>query len=514
MLFNSIEFLFFFLPLTLLVFVVLRSRGHMSAALSWLILCSLFFYAWWNPVYLALLLGSAVVNYTLGLKLAATDRAAGKYWLAGGVIFNLGLLGYFKYANFFLDNAALLFEFSGHFEHIVLPLAISFYTFQQITYLVDTRQGLTEAHGFRDYLLFVSFFPQLVAGPIVHHSEMLAQFRQAGRQRDTLRDFGTGYSILVIGLFKKVVIADNLALYATPVFNMAEAGQALHSLDALAGMLAYALQLYFDFSGYSDMAIGLACMFGIRLPVNFQSPYRAYSIIDFWRRWHMTLSRFLRDYLYIPLGGNRYGRSRRYLNLLLTMLLGGLWHGAAWTFVAWGAMHGIYLCINHFWRYCADRFSLNQLRQSRLLHPLNIVLTFFAAAAAFVVFRAESMAGAGHIYQHLANWGGGDLSPGYAANLGGTALFKLEAVLHTGAAPLMLVFTPLMLALAVCWLLPNTGQLFDGREAMIDMPVKNRPAVVDIRWQPGISWALFIALLALCCGLNLTEVSEFLYFQF
>jgi len=353
MLFNSYQFIFLFLPVTLLVFFLIGNKGHHRIALSWLVGASLFFYAWWNPAYLGLLLFSLLFNYACGVALSNKSEQAqnsNRLLLFAGVAINLLLLGYYKYANFFIDNINAFSESNWHLNTIILPLAISFFTFQQVAYLVDAYRGETKEYNFLHYALFVTFFPQLIAGPIVHHKEMLPQFAKEETYRLNKQHLAIGLTIFIIGLFKKVVIADTFAGYATPIFLGAESGETLTFFQAWEGAIAYTLQLYFDFSGYSDMAIGLARMFGIKLPLNFNAPYQACNIIDFWRRWHITLSRFLRDYLYFSLGGNRKGEFRRYINLFLTMLLGGLWHGAGWTYIAWGGLHGSYLVINHIWQ--------------------------------------------------------------------------------------------------------------------------------------------------------------------
>jgi len=350
MLFNSYQFIFLFLPITLLGFHLLGKEGYNRTAIAWLVGASLFFYGWWNPAYLALILFSIVFNYGVGVSLGyAPNSPKKKSVLFLGVASNLGLLGYYKYANFFIENINVITGAEIVLDQIILPLAISFFTFQQIAYLVDVYRDKVKEHNFLHYCLFVTFFPQLIAGPIVHHKEMLPQFAQAITYRLRAKHLAVGFTIFVIGLFKKVVLADGIAVYATPVFEIAEFNVALTFFEAWGGALAYSFQLYFDFSGYSDMAIGIARMFGIRLPLNFNSPYKAISIIDFWRRWHLTLSRFFRDYVYIPLGGQRKGEIRRLVNLAITMLLGGLWHGAGWTFVFWGGLHGLFLVINHIW---------------------------------------------------------------------------------------------------------------------------------------------------------------------
>jgi len=330
MLFNSDLFIFIFLPIVLFGYYWFGMYKSLYSVI-WLVLASLFFYSWWNPPYLVLILGSMLFNFYCGKYIGKTldthrSRVA-KIILWLGISLNLLVLFYFKYSNFFIDNINKVFEVGLVVETIILPLAISFFTFQQITFLVDSFRGETRDYYFHHYALFVSFFPQLIAGPIVHHTEMMPQFDKRETYQFFWENISIGMSIFIIGLFKKVILADNLALFSTPVFDFALINNSITFFEAWGGALAYTFQLYFDFSGYSDMAIGIARMFGVILPLNFNSPYKSASIIEFWRRWHMTLSRFLRDYLYIPLGGSRKGNLRRYVNLMLTMLLGGLWHG-------------------------------------------------------------------------------------------------------------------------------------------------------------------------------------------
>lgn len=512
MLFNSIEFLFVFLPLVLLGFLLLQRVGNLRLVMLWLVVSSLFFYAWWNPIYLLLLAVSACVNYSLGSFLSRSEPTRRGNWLTLGVLFNLLLLGYFKYANFFVDSIGVLANTSFHLEHIVLPLAISFYTFQQITYLVDARKGLTQTHGFLDYCLFVCFFPQLIAGPIVHHSDMLKQFSKLVDTSQTTKNLTVGASILIIGLFKKTVIADSFALFATPVFELAAAGQELFTLDAVAGGLSYAFQLYFDFSGYSDMAIGLACMFGIMLPVNFFSPYRAQNISDFWRMWHATLSRFLRDYVYRGLGGFMCSPNRQRFNLFATMLLGGVWHGAGWTFVVYGLCHGVYVVVHQLWRIkVSGPLGLVPRRGYRMFAQ---VFTFAVIALTLVVFRAETLTEAARIYTALLDWNGGVFVPAYSAQLQQTQIFGVVAQVGLAMPGVGFLYTLLGLALAACWILPSTYQLFRHCGVMIDRPLAGREAVLKLQWSLSRSWAVAIALMAVMSMMNLTQVSDFLYFQF
>ncbi len=344
MLFNSYVFIFAFLPVALLVFYRLGKVSRRLAAL-WLVAASLFFYGWWNQRFVGLLMASVAFNYAVGYLMGyrlQRGKTAGLL-LAGSISANLALLGYFKYANFFLANFNALFGTTMPIGEFFLPLGISFFTFTQIAYLVDTWRGKVREYDFIHYLLFVTYFPHLIAGPVLHHAQMMPQFARATTYRVHWENIALGVSIFVVGLAKKVLLADSLAVFSSPVFDIARQGGQPMFFEAWIGALSYTLQLYFDFSAYSDMAIGLSLMFNVRLPQNFNSPYKSASIIEFWRRWHMTLSAFLRDYLYIALGGNRKGTVRRYANLMATMLLGGLWHGAGWTFVMWGGLHG-FIC--------------------------------------------------------------------------------------------------------------------------------------------------------------------------
>ncbi len=350
MLFNSYTFLFLFLPVALAgAFVLARYRT--SFAVAWLVFASLFFYGWWSWRHVPLLVASIAFNYIAGAAIVRRGgKAGGKAFgiLAGAVAANLAVLGYFKYAGFLVANVDAFLGTGMRVEAIVLPLGISFFTFTQIAYLVDVYRDPVR-YGVVPYALFVSYFPHLIAGPILHHREMMPQFAAPTSYRFDYSNLAAGLTIFAIGLFKKTVLADGIAPYASPVYAQAAQGYAPGMVEAWGAAVAFGLQLYFDFSAYSDMAVGLSKMLGIRMPVNFESPYKATSIVEFWRRWHMTLSRFLRDYVYVALGGNRRGTARRYANLLVTMLLGGLWHGAAWTFVLWGALHGAFLAINHGW---------------------------------------------------------------------------------------------------------------------------------------------------------------------
>ncbi|QDM01829.1 MBOAT family O-acyltransferase [Aliarcobacter butzleri] len=377
MLFNSYEFIFIFLPVMFVVYFYLNSKRLILGAKIWLVVGSLFFYSYWNVIYLPLILLSIFVNYGVGLSLVNHEkiRISSKTILSFGIVFNLGLLGYFKYTDFFLDNFNGIFGTNIPLPHIILPLGISFFTFTQIAFLVDAYKQEAKEYSLINYMLFVTYFPHLLAGPILHHKEMMPQFASKYNWVKNYRNIALGLFIFSIGLFKKVVIADTFAIWANAGFDTATT---LNLIEAWATSLSYTFQLYFDFSGYTDMAIGISLMFNIKLPINFNSPYKALSIQDFWRRWHMTLSRFLRDYLYIPLGGNRKGNIRTYVNLITTFLLGGLWHGAGWTFIIWGLLHGIALAIHRLWQSLG--FRMNKILAWFItFNFINITWIFFRA---------------------------------------------------------------------------------------------------------------------------------------
>jgi len=528
MLFNSYEFLFLFLPICL-GFFFLAGRLDREIAIIWLVLASLFFYGWWNPAYLILILFSMIVNFVLGKVLTLSfkrgEKLRTKSYLVFGLTVNLGVLAYYKYAGFFVQNVNALTGSQIGLGEIVLPLAISFFTFQQIAYLVDASRGITHEYRFSHYALFVTFFPQLIAGPIVHHKEMLPQFMRRKTVTFQLDNLAIGLTILFIGLFKKVVLADGIAQYASPVFNSAANGASLTFFEAWGGALAYTMQLYFDFSGYSDMAIGAARLFGIRLPLNFYSPYKATNIVEFWRRWHMTLSRFLRDYLYVSLGGNRRGRTRRYTNLFVTMLLGGLWHGAGWTFVIWGGLHGCYLVINHAWRWCKEITGINGNAFPRVSKFVAWFLTFNAVVISWVFFRASDFDTAMVILKSMSGLDGIVVPNGIMVRLGAFGLWLQDIGLGVslgGGSVLVFTYIWIFALLFTALIMPNTQQLlirFSPVLTSYSSENKNSISLADnfiawLRWKPTPIWSVIIGLIAALSILALTNVSEFLYFQF
>jgi alginate O-acetyltransferase complex protein AlgI len=525
MLFNSYEFIFLFLPVTLVGFFWLARFGRNISAL-WLASASLFFYGWWSPKYVGLLLASIIINYSLGYVIGhARNRMHAKVVLVFSVTANLTLLGFYKYANFFISTANWMSSDSLPLVNIILPLGISFFTFTQIAFLVDVHRGVAREYNFIHYLLFVTFFPHLIAGPVLHHAQMMPQFAKRETYRLRLDNVAFGLSVFTIGLAKKVLLADNFGEYARPVFAAAGLGIQPDFIGAWTGALAYTLQLYFDFSGYSDMAIGISMLLGVRLPINFNSPYKAANIIDFWRRWHMTLSQFLRDYLYIPLGGNRNGKIMRYVNLMVTMLLGGLWHGANWTFVMWGGLHGIYLIVNHSWQSLFQNHTPRQGIKAGIYHVSAWLFTFFCVVIAWIFFRAESFASAVLLLKGCFGYGGISLPSKLGALVEGAGHLKgvLPAGVSFGGAFLNIpglgsmgglgpFARLLMIGLMIVWLAPNSQQFFSYSEQAGSKAAKLFNWTIV--WKPRRVLG-FIFGLILCLAISkLDKVSTFLYYQF
>ena len=517
MLFNSHVFIFAFLPLALIGYFAIARYASGREAQVFAVLASLVFYGWWSVPFLFLLLASILINFALGkglLRLALAQRPGGRPLLVLGIAANLAVLAYYKYAAFVLANVQALTGTQFALEAVVLPLAISFFTFQQIAYLVDAARREVEDHGLVDYMLFVTFFPQLIAGPIVHHREMMRQFHD-GAVRFDHASFASGIVFFVIGLAKKVLLADQLSALADPVFAGADAAPP-ELWAAWQGVLAFSLGIYFDFSGYSDMAVGLGRMFGIKLPYNFNSPYQATSIVDFWRRWHITLSRFLRDYLYIALGGNRHGPVRRYANLMITMLLGGLWHGAGWTFVVWGALHGFYLLINHAWAVAVARAQAAGRGLSIGRLPARL-LTLAAVVFAWVFFRADSFGQAVTILEGMAGLHGAALPAALGGFIEGTLAGTAPPLLSVGGLVGLAraVGDPLFLAACAYLVLvaPSSQEIVDAGRALVSGG-RWRRALAALAYRPSVAWAGVLVLVFAATLTQMSEVKAFVYFQF
>lgn len=501
MLFNSFEFLFCFLPLTFIVFYLLGKANRLWA-LGWLAIASFAFYG--GPFILydqhgalptILLACSILFNYLVGLAIIKLgDTRAASIAMTVGIAGDLGVLGYFKYSGFLIENFTAWFGGAIPWQ-VLLPIGISFYTFTQIAFLVDARRGKVRHQGVVEYVLFVTWFPHLVAGPILHHAEMIGQFKRASTVLLQPRNLAIGLAVFSLGLAKKILIADSIAPYADSVFSSPDK---VSMVEAWMGAMAYTLQLYFDFSGYSDMAIGLSRLFNVDLPLNFYSPYKATSMIEFWRRWHISLSRFLRDYLYIPLGGNRAGQRRRYTNLMITMVLGGLWHGAAWTFVIWGTLHGLYLLINHAWRHARQQHRLPAIPSIA-----GWAITFLGVVIAWVFFRSPDFETATTLLARMA--GAGKI---ISFDIIG-ADYRWAALWITGG-------------LSIALFMPNSQQIFRlpfnprGSPIRESRPAKDgfNPLIKMLRWRPTAIWAAGSAWALALSLFFLNRTSEFLYFQF
>ena len=517
MLFISPEFLFGFLPVVIaLIYLQGAFLPSNLLRVGILTFASLFFYGWWNPSYLIIILASVVVNLSIGWALSSHNCKSLKgcrlFLLIAAIVLNLSVLVFYKYSAFLIENLNTFFQADFEAKSRSLPLGISFFTFQQIVFIVEVYKGKIEKIDLARYPLFVTFFPQLIAGPIVRYGEMVPQFKNPSSYEKREAMISIGILVFIAGLFKKIFLADNLATYADPIFQYAEQGQVFGAGLALIGMFAYGLQLYFDFSGYSDMAVGLGLLFGIRLPFNFDAPYKACSIIDFWRRWHITLSWFLRDYLYIPLGGNRKGSLRRHANLIITMLIGGLWHGAGWNFILWGGLHGVLLSLNHLWRkFVSDRFSKN-FRRSWFNSILCWFATFVLVTSLWIFFRAESFTGSLTFFKSLflgrEDFGAGieSLMTTNAKQIQIWSLYEL-GFLHSFQmthwvgvkAALLIAFS-----LSVCLFAPS---------------VKSFATNLENRCTEGRRFLVYYALGGLMClliilGSITVEESPFLYFQF
>ena len=470
MLFNSYEFLFIFFPITLLIYFLCNDK---RLKIYILLVSSYIFYSYWNYRFLPLLIFSTGLDYYIGkLLFRSKDQSKRKVFLFISLFSNLGLLAFFKYGNFTIENINYVSKLFGggalDLYEIVLPVGISFYTFQSMSYTIDLyRKNSKPYDDFALFASYVSLFPQLIAGPIIRHSDLVGQIETASKERVSLEYLSKGLYLFILGLAKKILLADRIALAIDPVIANIEIAT---TLEAWACALGYTFQLYFDFSGYSDMAIGLGLMLGLKFPQNFNSPYRAYSITDFWRRWHMTLSAWLRDYLYISLGGNRKGEFRTYVNLILTMLLGGLWHGAAWTYVLWGGIHGTVLAVER-------KFNLDKKSSQKGIAILRTVITFFIVVIGWVVFRSESIEMALSWFERM-----------FSIN-GGVKLIHFSARTRDRYAAALLV------SIFITWFSKNNMQLF----LEFSRPKKK---------------AFYSAVLLFIVIMFLGAESPFLYFQF
>jgi alginate O-acetyltransferase complex protein AlgI len=499
MLFGTAAFFFAFLPVVFAAFFLL-GRWSRQVAAAWLFLASVFFYGYWMPEFTLLLLGSLTLNFFVGARIGRARAASGapagvaaKRWMIAGVAMNLALLAWFKYAGFLVGTVNELAGTSWSLGHIILPIGISFYTFTQIAFLADAyKEGVTE-YKYAHYGLFVTYFPHLIAGPVLHHAQMMPQFGDAKTYRIDATNIAAGLAVFALGLAKKIVIADGISPFADAVFDAADAGMIPLSSEAWLASLAYAFQLYFDFSGYTDMALGLSLLFNIRLPFNFNSPYKAANISDFWRRWHMTLSKFLRDYLYVPLGGNRKGATRRYANLMITMLLGGLWHGASWSFVFWGGLHGFYLVVHHAYQKLLGARA-EALGRNFVYRAACVALTFLAVLVAWIYFRSHTFAGAGRIIAALAQ-------PGTFESPSGLQPLFWNSGLSVGRGWLFCA-----VAAALAFFAPNSNRCGEALGAVC----RRNPAIRFATIGAALTLAVFLISVNEIRG----AVSAFIYFNF
>lgn len=487
MLFNSYIFIFLFFPLTLIGYYGLNHFGKHKAALAFLTAMSMWFYGYNNIYYLIILIVSILANYALSLCMnRARVQSHKRIFLCVGILLNIGILFYFKYYDFFIENLNVLLRSDFPLLRLVLPLGISFYTFQQLSYVIDSYKGECDTYGFLEYAAYVSFFPQLIAGPIVYHSELIPQFREAANRKLDFGNLSRGIYAFSLGLAKKVLIADTFSKVVVIGYSHI-AG--LNTPSVILIMVCYSLQIYFDFSGYCDMAYGMSYMLGIKLPFNFNSPYKACSISDFWDRWHMTLTRFFTRYVYIPLGGNRCSKARNYLNVLIVFLVSGLWHGANWTFIIWGLMHGILSVLERIFRSIP----------LRLPRMLKVGATFLFVTFAWSLFRADSLSDAGLLWTQLFCGGFGPLYQPITDKFGD--LMEISFLQRAGLGTVMTsypwipvtVFT--LLTLTACFTMKNT------QEKTAQMKLTNRKILV-------------VVILMLWSILSLSEISEFLYFNF
>lgn len=491
MLFNSYIFIFLFFPCVLAGYFGLNHFKRYTAANVWLIAMSLWFYGYYNPKYLFVIIGSILVNYALSREMLRAAPTAQKLLLAVGVAANVACIFVFKYYDFFVSSINSVFRTSFTLLHIALPLGISFYTFQQIAYLVDSYRGKTKDYGFIEYALFVVFFPQLIAGPIVQHQEMIPQFRDESRRRWNSEKFACGLYIFALGLFKKVLLADTFAVMVNKGYTYMSA---LTCVEAILVSLSYTFQLYFDFSGYCDMAIGIGNMMNIDLPQNFNSPYKADSITDFWARWHRTLTRFLREYIYFPLGGSRKGKARTYLNIMIVFLISGLWHGANWTFVVWGALHGVANCISR---------AIRPVWQ-RVWKPIRWLVTFMTVNVLWVFFRADNLAAAVAMLRKMFDWG--SIQPGLWRNLS----LDFEVCFETVEFEfLSSSFRPVRQLMEGIYALP-LRVYFIAAFAIILLGKNSK----EIKFKPTAARAVLTVVLLVWSILSFSGMSEFLYFDF
>ncbi|MDB2701195.1 MBOAT family protein [Alphaproteobacteria bacterium] len=523
MLFNSYEFILIFLPLVLIGFFYLSAKGE-SRGILWLVISSVFFYSWWSWSHAIILIISILMNFLFS-RIIFEKYLNPKIILIFSISTNLCVLAFFKYFNFLINSILFGSNWPDFNYEIELPLGISFFTFTQIAFLVDVYSNKAKEPIIGRYFLFVTYFPHLIAGPLIHHSQMMPQFILTKIKNIRKINLIKGFGIFTVGLAKKLILADNLAVYANGVFDAAKMGVQPDFIASWTGALAYTLQLYFDFSGYCDMAIGISLMFGIKLPINFNSPYKASNIIDFWKNWHITLSTFLRNYLYIPIGGNRKGPLRRHFNIFVTMLLGGLWHGASWNFVIWGGLHGVFIVINHCWnQFVTKPFIQREKIINKIYSYLMVPFTFFFVVLGWVIFRASNFESSLLIYKGCFGYGGLSLPSRFKLwinednflfdlfnnniTFNGTFFNIPDLASVGGPIDFILIFTASMF---IIWTLPNTQEFFSYKEYK---KYKSTQISRFVRWRPNIFYAITNGILFCICFGSIEKISPFLYYQF
>jgi D-alanyl-lipoteichoic acid acyltransferase DltB (MBOAT superfamily) len=524
MLFNSYEFIFAFLPIVVAVFFALGTASRVWA-LRWVIAASLFFYGWWRPLNVLIIAPSVLINFVLARVLQRLgkqgNRRAAQAVLLVGIAFNVAFLGYFKYSNFLVGAVNDAFGTQIILARVILPLGISFITFQKIAFLVDVHAGRIESFTLQEYCLFVLFFPQLIAGPIVHYREMMPQFRGASCRFDE-DNVSVGLTLFAFGLFEKLLLADSIAPFVAPIYERASSGSSISLLSAWIAAVGVTLQIYFDFSGYTDMALGIARLFGVRLPPNFNSPLKASSIIDFWLRWHMTLTRFLAAYIYNPLallltrrraarGRSGFGGRNKSLGAfiellmfptLLTMLVSGIWHGAGYTFIVWGVLHGVFLTVNHAWRLVGPKLWRDKSCYERFMQPTGFVITFACVAASMIIFRSANLKTAAELFKGMLGLHG----------IGWSQLTGSDAVVGRTRVAFWIAVSA-FIAL-VC---PNTLQILSRYEPALGWkpsPQDGATAKTSLLWTPSLAWLVAVSIIAAIGILYLGGQSEFLYWQF
>ena len=485
MLFNSYVFIFAFLPITLLGYFALNHFGAKMASKTWLVLCSIYFYGYFNFSYLWIILSSIAVNYLLSFYFERTKQnktLTRKLLYLFGLAFNIGLLVVYKYLDFMFEIASNLLNSDPIYLGLILPLGISFFTFQQVSYLIDSYKGTAKQYNLLDYSLFVTFFPQLIAGPIVLHSEVIPQFENEKNHKFNMDNFAKGLFVFARGLAKKVIVADNFGKVVT--FGFANVSS-LNSFESILAILSYTLQIYFDFSGYCDMASGIAYMFNIELPINFNSPYKAKNISEFWKRWHITLTRFLTNYIYIPLGGNRRGALRTYLNIFVVFVVSGIWHGAGYTFILWGTLHGVAMVIHRGFRKYFDKVP----------GAIMWIATFLFINITWVYFRADTVSSANMLLSRVFS-GGFSINAELTETLLNIIPVSIVAnVLSFNGIVNIIMIAFSLIFIAVCLFLPNVQE----KSKIFTPTFKNLISTGFL-----LVWSI----------LSLSGVSTFLYFNF